>query len=136
MYRVTTASVGSLVALTLLAATVQFASAQALAPITGAECAFLGVGCPGGVENANSGLVRRVAVVVINAFLGLASVTALGFMIWGGVSYVISQGENDRVQKAKLTITYAVIGLVIIGLAAVIVNFVINIFTGGPFLGG
>lgn len=63
---------------------------------------------------------------IINAFLVLASVAAVIFLILGGVRYIASQGDEDQAKKAKDTILYAVIGLVVIGLAAAIANFVIK----------
>lgn len=62
---------------------------------------------------------------VIQAALGLTAVIALGFIVYGGFRYIISRGDEGEVKQAKDIITYAVIGLVVIGLAFAIVQFVI-----------
>jgi hypothetical protein len=66
-----------------------------------------------------------VLLVIINTFLLLASVLALAFIIIGGFRYITSSGNQEDVEQAKKTVTYAVVGLLVIILAAVIVNFVI-----------
>ena len=47
-------------------------------------------------------------------------------MIIGGVQYMTSAGDTQKVTKAKNTILYGLIGLVICVLAFAIVNFVIT----------
>lgn len=63
---------------------------------------------------------------VINAFLGLVALVAAIFLIVGGVFYIISAGDSQRQERAKSTILYAIIGLIVVGLAAVIVNFTLD----------
>lgn len=48
------------------------------------------------------------------------------FIIVGGLRYVTSGGSSERIEKAKNTILYAVIGLGVSIFAAVIVNFVVS----------
>lgn len=60
----------------------------------------------------------------------IAGLVAVVFIIKGGVEYVISRGDPSKIQKATREIIYAVIGLVIVLLAAVITTFVINATSG------
>ncbi|MBR5621447.1 hypothetical protein IKW75_03155, partial [Candidatus Saccharibacteria bacterium] len=53
----------------------------------------------------------------INVLLGVLGVAAVIIIILGGVTYVTSQGDASKVAKAKNTIIYGVIGLVIALLA-------------------
>lgn len=48
------------------------------------------------------------------------------FMVIAGARYALSKGEPDNVQKAKNEMKYSAIGLVIVALAAAIVNFVLD----------
>ena len=50
----------------------------------------------------------------------------LKLIIIGGVTYMTSSGDAGKVKKAKDTILYGVIGLVVVALAYAIVNFVIT----------
>lgn len=47
-------------------------------------------------------------------------------LIWGGLRYIISGGDNKKVTDAKNTILYAIIGLIFAVLAYAIVRFVLN----------
>jgi hypothetical protein len=73
---------------------------------------------------------------VINWILGFCAVIAVLMLIWGGVQYLTSAGNSDQATQGKNTIKYAVIGLVIIGLAYAIVNTVIGTLGGGEAAGG
>ena len=60
------------------------------------------------------------------SLLVLAALAAAIFLIIGGARYIGSQGDEDAAAEAKNTILYAIIGLIVIGLAAVIVNFFVS----------
>lgn len=62
---------------------------------------------------------------IINAVIGVLGLVCVIVIIVGGVQYMTSTGEPGKVKKAKDTILYGVIGLVICVLAFAIVNFVI-----------
>ena len=67
---------------------------------------------------------------IINAVIGVLGLVAVVVIIIGGINYMMSSGDTSKVKKAKDTILYGVIGLVICVLAFAIVNFVIkNIIT-------
>lgn len=67
---------------------------------------------------------------LFSVVLAVAAVTAVGFIILGGIKYSISQGNASDLEKAKNMILYAVVGLVIVILAFAIVQAVTaNIFT-------
>lgn len=59
--------------------------------------------------------------------IGVAGLVSAIFIVIGGVSYMTSSGEPAKLEKAKKTILYAVIGLAIVALAEIITAFVTNI---------
>ena len=63
---------------------------------------------------------------IINVALGLIGFVAVVMIIFGGFQYITSSGDAAKVTKAKNTIMYGVIGLVIALLAFAIVNFVLQ----------
>lgn len=81
---------------------------------------------PKGIATGND-LLGSI-ITVITYFLALAAVTAVIFIILGGVKYITSQGESDAMEEGKKTVLYAVIGLIIIALAAVLVRWTTAIF--------
>lgn len=56
----------------------------------------------------------------------IAGIVCVIVIIIGGVRYTISQGESGNVQKAKNTILYAVVGLVVILVAAAVTQFIFD----------
>jgi hypothetical protein len=71
-----------------------------------------------------------VALAIAEILLRLAGLVAVGFIIYGGIKYVISQGEPDGVQQAQNTVINACIGLVIAIFSTAIVAFIGNTFGG------
>lgn len=61
---------------------------------------------------------------VLSIFLVIISYAAVAFVIWGGIQYVISNGDQAKVSSAKNTIQRALIGLLISLAAVAIVNTV------------
>ena len=75
--------------------------------------------------------LMSVLNVIINVALGVIGFVAVVMIIMGGVQYTTSSGDAAKVTKAKNTILYGVVGLVIALLAFAIVNFVLsNVFNG------
>lgn len=66
---------------------------------------------------------------IIQVVLGLVGIIAAAILIWGGIMYITSAGDEQKAAHAKRIIIYAVVGLVFIGLSIVIVNLTINFFT-------
>ncbi|MBU1203385.1 Ig-like domain-containing protein [Patescibacteria group bacterium] len=74
---------------------------------------------------------------IINIFLGFLGILAVLIILYGGFLWMTSQGNSDKVQRAKLLIISAVIGLVIIVSAYAISRFVLQSLynetgAGGP----
>jgi hypothetical protein len=56
---------------------------------------------------------------VSNALI-IAGLLALGFLIWGAVNWIMSQGDKTKVEEARNRITAAVAGLALIALVYLI----------------
>ena len=63
---------------------------------------------------------------VLNLFISLAALIAVGILIYSGIQYITAAGDDGKIEKATKGITYAVVGLIIAFVSIVIVNFVIN----------
>lgn len=63
---------------------------------------------------------------ILNTVYFWAAVAAVGFVIYGGFQYVLSSGDPGKVRKAKDTLLYSIIGLVVVLIAFVITKFVID----------
>jgi type IV secretory pathway VirB2 component (pilin) len=63
---------------------------------------------------------------IINTILYVAGIVAVAMLIIGGIRFMVSRGDKDKVQKAKNTVIYAIIGLVLVIFSYAIVNFIIS----------
>lgn len=65
---------------------------------------------------------------VINSFLNLLVVTgiifALIFLLYGGVKWVMSGGDKGKLDSARRTIMFSIVGLIVMILAFVIIQAV------------
>ena len=62
----------------------------------------------------------------VTAVFSVAGIIAVGVIIFGGVRYSVSQGDPGKVKRAKDTIMYAVIGLIVTLSAFAITTFVVG----------
>lgn len=76
---------------------------------------------PAGSDNLMKTLNTIISVVV-----GVLGLLAVAMIVYGGFMYTTSAGDASKIKKAKDTIMYGVIGLVIALLAFAIVNFVLS----------
>lgn len=67
--------------------------------------------------------VLLVGLALIDDMLRIAGFVAIGFIIYGGIVYLTSQGSPDATGKAQSTIQNALIGLVVCILAIALVTF-------------
>jgi len=72
----------------------------------------------------------KVIANAINLLFVVAAILALAFLIIGGVKWLTSQGEKEGITKARETIVAAVVGLIIIFMSYLIVNFILSLFVG------
>ena len=80
----------------------------------------------GSGDDLNEGALTDAIVNIVNIVIGILGFICVAVIIIGGVGYMTSSGDPGKVKKAKDTILYGIIGLVICALAFAIVNFVIN----------
>lgn len=70
-----------------------------------------------------AGLGKLIGVSV-NLFLIFAGLVMLIYMLWGGLDWILSTGEKEKLNKAQGKITNAAIGIFIIILALVLFNVI------------
>lgn len=84
-------------------------------------------------SNGINGLVNmsgdELFVNALNLAYFVAGVVSVVTIIIGGILYTISSGDSGRLTKAKNTIVYAIVGLIIVLLAFTITGFVTGRFT-------
>ena len=83
-----------------------------------------------------------IVFALVDDAVSVAAFVAVGFIIWGGFTYITSQGNAGAVSKALSTIISAIIGLAIAIFSIVGVQYVAGIFSNsnsstvtGPYNG-
>lgn len=75
---------------------------------------------PGDSAVSFGDILKKIIVFVLD----LTALIAVAFIIIAGIRLIVSQGEEEQKEKAKKSILYAIIGLIVILLARVFVGFV------------
>lgn len=83
---------------------------------------------PSGVDAPENILQTSLDLLTI-----IGVIAALIFLLYGGLLWVTSSGDKAKVDRARQTIMYSIIGLVVMILAFVIVQ-TIGYFLGSSFL--
>ncbi len=96
-----------------------------LAPFSTALAGFGGpipdiAGTPGAVDEQG---IRDVIITVLQFVLDFLALAAVIFIVIAGIRLIISGGSDDQKDKAKKTILFVIIGLLIVLFARVIVGF-------------
>lgn len=86
-------------------------------------------------SNLNSGQTDALGAMsnmiksIVNLLSIIVGVVAVFMIIIGGLRYITSGGDSSNVNSAKNTILYAIVGLVVVAMSQVIVQFVIGKLT-------
>ncbi|MFH1367135.1 MAG: MMCAP2_0565 family pilin-like conjugal transfer protein [Patescibacteria group bacterium] len=73
--------------------------------------------------------LKTLVINIIKWVLGILSLVAVSYLIYGGVLWMTSRGNEEKIAKAKKTIVNAVIGIIIVLLAWAIVLLVARFIT-------
>jgi hypothetical protein len=96
--------------------------AQALDPIGT-------IGTPPGIDNSPDAVNNYVGTIMNTAFF-IGLIATLLYMLYGGIRWIMSGGDQKALTAARETIVQAIIGLILLSTAYAIAT-VLNIFIGG-----
>ena len=74
---------------------------------------------------------ESIVVNVIMWIMSIVGILSVALIIYGGVIYATSGGNEKKVEQAKKILLYAIIGLVVAIMALVIARVVTVVITGG-----
>ena len=75
--------------------------------------------------------LRVVIGYLIKAMLGLSGAVALFVFVWSGMMMMLAAGSPDKIKKAKESLTWATIGLVVIFTSYTLVYALITALSTG-----
>ena len=74
--------------------------------------------------------IRKIIGRVISAALGIVGSLALVIFIFGGVTWMTSGGNEEKIKKGKQMILWAALGLAVIFASYAAVRFILTSLTG------
>ena len=74
--------------------------------------------------------IRITIAKIIRVAIGFLGIIAVGLILYAGWLWMTSDGEEDKVEKAKMILRNALIGLIIILSSFAIVSFILNKLVG------
>lgn len=93
----------------------------------------------GGIPTGGIFETYNVISLITGVFVLAGIILALFFLVWGGIAWIISGGDKQKINQARDKIFFAIIGLIIIFLSFFIINsiyYFFNIKSGGGGGGG
>lgn len=84
---------------------------------------------PALAADGNVGQVENFIRSIIKVIAGLSGLVATGFFVVGGLGYITSSGNPERLEKSKQTLIWSGVGLAIVIAAFVISNIVTDLAT-------
>ena len=85
-----------------------------------------GFGTPSSPDNVPTNFEDAV-INLTNWILGFVAMIAVLTIVFGGVTYIGSAGDETKATTGKRVVTYALIGLVIAGIAYALVNVIVSV---------
>ena len=79
----------------------------------------------------NGSVIDMIATFVALGLI-VASILSLVYIIVGGISFILSAGNEEKIKKAVNTIRFSIIGLVVAFIAFFAVSFIADLL-GVPF---
>lgn len=73
---------------------------------------------------ARVGTIATLMNVIGPIAMTIGGVICLVMLLWGGFIYLTSGGEPEKLQQGRRTITYAIIGLIIMICSVLFVNLI------------
>lgn len=84
----------------------------------------------GDCSSDGTGDINGLITNVVNILSVIVGIVAVIMIIASGLKFITSGGESSAVASAKKTIMYALVGLIVVGLAQIIVHFVVGHIVG------
>lgn len=92
---------------------------------------ILGWGTTNNAEVNAALTLSQIALKLLNFLLGIAGILALIMLVIGGIMYLTSAGDEERVESGKKIFKFSLIGIIIVMASMVIVRQIAAFFTVG-----
>jgi hypothetical protein len=88
--------------------------------------------CPPGMDprlcGGDPGMLNNIILVGVQFLFLVAIILTFIYLIYGGMDWLMSRGEKEKIANAKRKITFAIIGLAIVFLSFFIIQVLEQMF--------
>lgn len=70
----------------------------------------------------------EMVLLLLNTAITFAAIVSVLYLIFGGIRYMTSKGDQKKSEKAKKGMVDSIVGLIICLVAVFVVNFVLKLF--------
>jgi hypothetical protein len=88
----------------------------------------------GGMPQGGLGTLANTFGLVYDLLFLTAIILSLAFLMWGGIDWMLSSGEKEKINRARGKIAFAIIGLLVVFAAFLIINAIFTLFFGNKLL--
>jgi hypothetical protein len=106
--------------------------------VGGANCSGIGGGGWGAFNLANYGIfglpsnsISGIITKVMSWFLSLIGVFGILGFLFSGSMYLLAAGDDDLIKRAKKTMTYSIVGIVVALIGLVALTAIFNLLDAG-----
>ena len=75
-------------------------------------------------------LINGKIITAINFFVVFSAVVAVIMLVIAGYTFITSAGDADKIEKATKTISAAIIGMIVVFVAKLLVQYVLGVISG------
>lgn len=80
------------------------------------------------LNNTGYGDLTEFLFLLINLAISFSALIAVGSIVLTGFKYILSMGDEEKVKEATRSLTFSLLGLIIVFLSPTIIEFIIEQF--------
>jgi hypothetical protein len=84
----------------------------------------------GGMPQGGPDTVANIVKLGLNLLILAAVILSLFYLVWGGVNWLMSEGDKQRVNQARQKIVFAILGLAVVFVSFLLINVFYWFFLG------
>ena len=86
---------------------------------------------PGNIPTGGADTGQKILQIGLSLLFTLAVVLAVAFIIYSGIQWTMSGGDKQKIQQARLRLTFAIVGLIVVAASFFIVRIAFTLL-GAP----
>lgn len=76
------------------------------------------------IDISDASSIGKIILAVVEILLRIGGLVAVGFVIYGGIQYILSQGDPQKAVSARHAVINALVGMVIAAMSTFIVQLI------------